>query len=146
MAIAARKASEMAPGLQRFLISGPDLRIDAGFSPEMPISVRQVDRPACRSRCGTGSASDSNIRCRKEEWFRLLRPWRQRFSASDSNLRWRNREWFRLLRSWRQRSSASDSNFRCSREEWFRLLRPWRQRSSASNSNFRCRREEWFRL
>ena len=34
-------------------------------------------------------------RCRGE-WFRLLRSWRQRFSASDSNLRSCKEEWFRL--------------------------------------------------
>ena len=34
-------------------------------------------------------------RCRGE-WFRLLRSWRQRFSASDSNFRSGKEEWFRL--------------------------------------------------
>ena len=35
----------------------------------------------------TRSASDSNFRCRREEWFRLQLPWMQRFSAYDSNFR-----------------------------------------------------------
>ena len=32
---------EMPISVHRFLISGPDLRIDVGFSPEMPLSVRR---------------------------------------------------------------------------------------------------------
>ena len=85
-------------------------------------------------------------RCRGE-WFRLLQPsLPPQRSASDSNLRSVKEEWFRLLRSWRQRSSASDSNLRSVKEERFRLLRSWRQRSSASRTNFPCGKEEWFRL
>ena len=40
----------------------------------------------------TVSASDSNFRCGKEEWFRLQRQSRRRSSASDSNLRCRRQE------------------------------------------------------
>ena len=47
-------------------------------------------------------------------------------SASDSNFRSGKEEWFRLQRSWWQRSSASDSNLRSGKEEWFRLQQPWR--------------------
>ena len=39
-------------------------------------------------------------------------------SASDSILRSRREEWFRLQRLSRQRSSASESNFRRCKEEW----------------------------
>ena len=51
----------------------------------------------------TSSASDSNLRRRKEELVRLQRPWRLRSSASDSNLRRRKKKWFRLLRRRRLR-------------------------------------------
>ena len=40
----------------------------------------------------TVSASDSNLRCGKEEWFRLQRQSRRRSSASGSNLRCRRQE------------------------------------------------------
>ena len=40
--------------------------------------------------------ADSNFCCGKEEWFRLQRPWLQRSSASDSNLRRRKEKRFRL--------------------------------------------------
>ena len=41
--------------------------------------------PPATAVAATNSASDSNLRCSEEEWFRLQRPWRQRSSASDSN-------------------------------------------------------------
>ena len=126
---------------------------------------------------------------------RLQQSLRQRSSASDSNLRCRKGEWFRLQQSSRQRSSASDSNFCCRKGEWpacssrcgsnlprpilisvatkengppaavvaattfrvrfysslpqkrmARLQQSSRQRPSAYDSNFRCREEERFRL
>ena len=40
----------------------------------------------------TVSASDSNLRCGKEEWFRLQQQSQRRSSASDSNLRCRRQE------------------------------------------------------
>ena len=51
----------------------------------------------------TRSASDSNLRCRERKWFRLLRPWRQRYSASDTNFRCRREKWFRLQNATSQR-------------------------------------------
>ena len=51
----------------------------------------------------TRSASDSNLRCRERKWFRLLRPWRQRYSASDTNFRCRKEKWFRLQNATSQR-------------------------------------------
>ena len=76
----------------------------------------------------TRSESESNLRCREGEWFRLQQSLRQRSSASDSNFRCHEGEWFRLQQSLLQRSSASDSNLRCHEGEWFRLQRPWRLR------------------
>ena len=91
-------------------------------------------------------------RC-KGEWFRLLQPsLPPQRSASDSNLRSGKEEWFRLQRAWRTQAgtgcheggiilstkpperhlslppqrSASDSNLRSGKEERFRLQRAWR--------------------
>ena len=134
MEIAARNCPEMSSCVQRFLISGPDLRITARFSPETHSSVQRfriswgqfgnrckvmpvydLQRaaildfgPRLENHCkifprntlqraaipdfmgsiweslqrrkvppavvvaATRSASDSILRCRKGEWFRLL--------------------------------------------------------------------------
>ena len=96
---------ETASLLQRFLISGPDLRITAAPSSQQ-YGMARLQRPS-RLRC---PASDSNFRSGKEEWFRLQRPLRLRGSASDSNFRSGKEELFRLRQSWRQRVPASDSN------------------------------------
>ena len=65
---------ETASLLQRFLISGPDLRITAAPSSQQ-CGMARLLRPSPQ----LPSASDSNFRCRKGEWFRLQRSWRQRF-------------------------------------------------------------------
>ena len=63
-------------------------------------------------------------------------------SVSDSILRCRKGERFRLQRSWRQRGPRQILFFVAERENGFACSR----RSFASDSNFRCREEEWFRL
>ena len=96
---------ETASLLQRFLISGPDLRITAAPSSQQ-YGMALLQRPS-RLRC---PASDSNFRRRKGEWSRLQQSYRQRVPVSDSNIRSGKEEWFRLQRSLRQRVPASDSN------------------------------------
>ena len=100
----------------------------------------------------TRSASDSNLRCREGEWFRLQRPWRLRgplpipFSAAakENGSACCFRSGSDLLRPIlislpRRRMvppavavaatrSESDSNIRCSKEEHFRLQRALLQR------------------
>ena len=120
--------------LQRFLISGPDLRITAAPSSQQ-CGMARLQRPL-RLRW---SASDSNFRCGKEEWFRLQRSSLLRCPVSDSNFRSGKEEWFRLQRSLRLRWSASDSNFRCRKGEWSRLRQSLRQRVPASDSNIEQR-------
>ena len=90
--------------VHRFLISGPDLRIDAGFS---------LFKPSCVHRFLI-----SGLNLGITVWFRQLRPSRQRPSASDSNFSWWQRRMARQLRPSRQQPSASDSNFRSGKEEW----------------------------
>ena len=165
--------------MHRFLISSPDLRIDARFTPETSFCVHRFlisgsylginaaeKSSACSGRSGnevrvrfysslprrrmvppavfvaaTMSASDSNFRCRKGEWFRLQRPWRLRCphpilifvaakrngsacsgrSSDEVRLRFYSslprRRMARLQQSSRQRPSASDSNLRCHKKE-----------------------------
>ena len=43
--------------------------------------------PPATAVAATNSASDSNLRCSEEEWFRLQRQWQRRYSASDTNFR-----------------------------------------------------------
>ena len=48
-----------------------DVRVRFYFS----LPPKEMVSPAT-DVAATRSASDSNLRCRKEEWFRLQRPWR----------------------------------------------------------------------
>ena len=98
---------KMACCMHRFLISSPNLRIDASFSTFTPSCVHRF----------LILSSDLRIDARGE-WFRLQQLLRQRCFASDSILRSRKEEWFRLQRLSRQRSSASDSILRRCKEEW----------------------------
>ena len=77
-----------------------------------------------RRRC---SASDSNLRSGKEEWFRLQRAWRTQAGTGCHEggiiLSKKPPEW---RMSPPQQRSASDSNFCSVKEEWFRLQQPSR--------------------
>ena len=68
----------MPISVHRFLISGPDLRIDAGFSPEMPISVQRflISGPDLRIDAGFCSEIAKTI---DERGVMVL-------SASDSDI------------------------------------------------------------
>ena len=102
-----RLQSATNPRLHRFLISGPDLRIDAGFSTETPSSVHRflISRPDLRIaaapsllqlrtarlqrrrgvQAGTGCHEGGIILSKKPPEWRLSLPQQQ--SASDSNYR-----------------------------------------------------------
>ena len=88
------------------MISSPNLRIDASFSPFTPSFMHRF----------LISSSDLRIDARGE-WFRLQQLLRQRCFASDSILCSRKEEWFRLQLPSRRRSSASDSHSRGCTEE-----------------------------
>ena len=83
MRIDARISPFKSSCVHRFLISSPDLLIDARGE---WFRLQQLLRQRC-------SASDSILRSRKEEWFRLQRLSRQRSSASESNFRRCKEEW-----------------------------------------------------
>ncbi len=83
--------------VRRFLISGPNLGIDARFSPFSPSFVHRF------LISGPNLGIDAAPSLLHRRIARLQRPWRLRGSASDSILRCRKGEWFRLLRSLRQR-------------------------------------------
>ena len=72
---------ETASLLQRFLISGPDLRITAAPSSQQCGMARL--QLSLRLRW---FASDSNFRCCKGEWSRLRQSLRQRVPAFNSNI------------------------------------------------------------
>ena len=101
MEIAAGFCPETASLLQRFLISGPDLRITAAPSSQQ-CGMARLQR-SLRLRW---SASDSILRCRKGERFRLLPSLRRGCSAADSNFRSGKEEW------------PPASHRRCGKEEW----------------------------
>ena len=121
MGIAAGFCLERASCVHRFLISGPDLRIDARFSPIKHSSVHRflISGPdfgidaALSSLCVRAARLQHYSRCGKEEWFRL-----QHYRRCGKE------DWFRL-----------QHYRRCSKEEWFRL-----------QYYRRCCKEEWFRL
>ena len=113
--------------LHRFLISSPDLRIDASFSRFKPSCVHRflisspnlrIDvsfspfTPSCVHRFLI-SSSDLRIDARFSPFTSSCV---HRFLVSSPDLR--ITVWFRLLRPSRQRPSASDSNFRSGKEEW----------------------------
>ena len=80
--------------------------------------------------CGsatTNSASDSNFRRGKEEWFRLQRDQRQRI-LRPIQISSRQRRMVPPAAGFAAKSSASDSNLRRGKEEWFRLQRALLQR------------------
>ena len=68
------------------------------------------------------SASDSNLRSGKEEWFRLQRAWRTQAGTGCHEggiiLSKKPPEWHLFLP---QQRYASDSNLRSVKEDWFRL-------------------------
>ncbi len=89
--------------VHRFLISGPDLRIDAGFSPFTRSFVHRF----------LISGPDLGIDAR---FSRFTRSCVHRFLISGPNLR--ITAGFRLQRLLQQRTFASNSNFRRVKEEW----------------------------
>ena len=82
-------APVLALWLHRFASLGLKSRIDARIAPDLTFwlhrfaslglksritaapSCRQVEWPACNGSCRYDAASDSDLRCGKEEWFRL---------------------------------------------------------------------------
>ena len=115
--------------VQRFLISGQDLRIDAAEK---------------SSACSSRTASDSILRFREGEWFRLLQSSRQRRIARLQRSRGAQagtgcHEGGIILSKkppeWRlsppQQRSASESNLLCGKVEWFRLQQSSQQRRIA---------------
>ena len=88
--------------VHRFLISGPDLGIDAAPSPlQLGMARLQHSRGA---QAGTGCHEGGIILSKKPPEWHLSQP---------------------------QPRSASDSNFRSGKEEWFRMQQPLPQRRSA---------------
>ena len=61
--------------------------------PILIFAAAKKNGPPAAGLATTTSASDTNFLCEKREWFRLLRPSRQRPSASDSILRCCEEEW-----------------------------------------------------
>ena len=89
--------------LHRFLISGPDMGIDANFSPFTPSCVHRF----------LISSPDLGIDAR---FFPFTLSCVHRFLISSPDLR--IAAGFRLQRLLQQRTFASNSNFRCVKEEW----------------------------
>ena len=154
--------------VHRFLISGPNLGIDAA-----PSLLHRRTARLQRSRgaqAGTGCHEGGIILSKKPPEWRLSPPYQR--SASESNLLCGKVEWFRLpqssrlrrivrmLKSSRQRRIARLQQSRGAQAgtgcheggiilskkppEWHLSLP--RQRPAPPDSNFLCCNREWFRL
>ena len=121
---------EMCCFLHRFLISGPDLRIDARFclfkpsfvhrflisSPDLGIDVSFSPFTPSFMHRFLISSPDLRIDARISP-FKSSCVHRFLISSPDLLIDARG-EWFRLQQLLRQRCSASDSNLRSCKEEW----------------------------
>ena len=154
------------------MISSPDLRIDASFSPITPFCVHRflisgsnlgINAAEKSSACSGRSGNDVRVRFYSSLPQRRMVPpavvVAATRSASDSILRFREGEWFRLPQSSRQRRIARlpqsrwvqagtgchEGGIILSKKppEW-RLSPPYQR--SASESILLCGKVEWFRL
>ena len=119
MGITARLCPFTPSCVQRFLISSPDLEIDASFSPITPFCVQRfrisgqdlrIDAAEKSSACSGRSGNEVRVRFYSSLPQRRMVPpvvvVAATRSASDSILRFREGEWFRLQQSSRLRRIA----------------------------------------